>query len=156
MQNNKKLRKYILQYIKQISDCTLTISKRQVFSRSAPMQPKNPMTKMMHPAISSSSTGLRKISPSIDTLLSFWVRAQLPAAINRTPITCRKTDTATLSNIWYQEVPCKQDKRLFQCGRQEDGLVKYDKYTCKKWAVGLGYNKNTRYKIHNKQFRIYK
>ena len=23
------------------------------------------------------------------------------------------------------------DKRLFQCGSQEDGLVKYDKYTCK-------------------------
>jgi len=42
-----------------------------------------------------------------------------------------------------------QDKRLFQCGSQEAGLVKYDKYTCKKWAVGLGYNKNTRYKIHN-------
>jgi len=25
-----------------------------------------------------------------------------------------------------------QDKRLFQCGSQEAGLVKYDKYTCKK------------------------
>jgi len=23
------------------------------------------------------------------------------------------------------------DKRLFQCGSQEAGLVKYDKYTCK-------------------------
>jgi len=30
-----------------------------------------------------------------------------------------------------------QDKRLFQCGSQEAGLVKYDKYTCKKWTVGL-------------------
>ena len=49
-----------------------------------------------------------------------------------------------------------QDKRLFQCGSQEAGLVKYDKYTCKKWAVGLGYNENTRYKIHNKQFTIWK
>ena len=36
----------------------------------------------------------------------------------------------------------RQDKRLLQCGSQEAGLVKYDKYTCKKWAVGLGYNKN--------------
>ena len=26
----------------------------------------------------------------------------------------------------------QQDKRLFQCGSQEAGLVKYDKYTCKK------------------------
>ena len=43
----------------------------------------------------------------------------------------------------------RQDKRLFQCGSQEAGLVKYDKYTCKKWTVCLGYNKNTRYKIHN-------
>ena len=49
-----------------------------------------------------------------------------------------------------------QDKRLFQCGSQEAGLVKYYKYTCKKWAVGLGYNKNTRYKIHNKQLAIWK
>ena len=49
-----------------------------------------------------------------------------------------------------------QDKRLFQCGSQEAGLVKYDKYTCKKWTVGLGYNKNTRYKIHNKQLAIWK
>jgi len=50
----------------------------------------------------------------------------------------------------------RQDKCLFQCGRQEAGLVKYDKYTCKRWAIGLGYNKNTRYKIHNKQFAIWK
>jgi len=50
----------------------------------------------------------------------------------------------------------KQDKRLCQCGSQEAGLVKYGKYTCKKWAVGLGYNKNTRHKIHNKQFVIWK
>jgi len=25
-----------------------------------------------------------------------------------------------------------KDKRLFHCGSQEAGLVKYDKYTCKK------------------------
>ena len=50
----------------------------------------------------------------------------------------------------------EEDKRLFQCGSQEAGLVKLDKYTWKKWAVGLGYNKNTRYKIHNKQFAIWK
>jgi len=37
-----------------------------------------------------------------------------------------------------------------------DLIVKYDKYTCKKWAVGLGYNKNTRYKIHNERLAIWK
>jgi len=45
-------------------------------------------------------------------------------------------------------------QRLFQCGSQEAGLVKYDKYACKKRAEGLGYNKNTRHKIHNKQLAI--
>ena len=29
------------------------------------------------------------------------------------------------------------DKRLFQCGSQEAGLVKYDKYTCKKFCIVL-------------------
>jgi len=29
----------------------------------------------------------------------------------------------------------RQDKRLFQSGSQEAGLVKYDKYTCKKWSA---------------------
>ena len=49
-----------------------------------------------------------------------------------------------------------QDKRLFQCGSKEAGLVKYDKYTCKKISsMPIGYNKNTRYKIHNKQLAMY-
>ena len=64
------------------------MTKRQMFSLSAPMQPKNPTRKMMQPAISSSSTGLRKKSRRTDRLLSFSVSAQLPAAISRTPITC--------------------------------------------------------------------
>jgi len=31
-----------------------------------------------------------------------------------------------------EELHKQQDKRLFQCGSQEAGLAKYDKYTCKK------------------------
>jgi len=31
----------------------------------------------------------------------------------------------------YSPERLQQDERLFQCGSQEAGLVKYDKYTCK-------------------------
>ena len=55
----------------------------------------------------------------------------------------------------FAQISSRQDKRLFQCGSQEAGWVKYDKYV-KKCAVCLGYNKNTRYKIHNKQVAIWK
>jgi len=39
----------------------------------------------------------------------------------------RARGTVLRSDLW-----ARQDKRLFQYGSQEAGLVKYDKYTCKK------------------------
>ena len=71
------------------------------------------------------------------------------------PATRKTADRRRICNN-LELIIFSRDKRLFQCGSQEPGLVKYDIYTCKKWAVGLGYNKNTQYKIHNKQFAIWK
>ena len=45
----------------------------------------------------------------------------------------------------YQQLPRQAFISMWQPRR----LVKYDKYTCKKWAVGLGYNKNTRLEHNN-------
>jgi len=34
-------------------------------------------------------------------------------------------------NLLFTTILQLKDERLFQCGSQEAGLVKYDKYTCK-------------------------
>ena len=78
----------LLYHKQNTNKLVLTMVRRHVFSLSAPMQPKKPTAKMTHPAVSSSTTGLMNAPPSSETLLSAWLIAQLPAAINRIPITC--------------------------------------------------------------------
>jgi len=57
-----------------------------------------------------------------------WLKARLTNGL-----TYLLTIKYNKRKIDFQSKAVKQDKRLFQFGSQEGGLVKYDKYTCKNW-----------------------
>ena len=63
-------------------------------------------------------SSLKKTSPGLDGVP---YRAYKNCAIELAPVVTHLINVTTSI----------QDKRLFQCGSQEAGLVKYDKNTCK-------------------------
>ena len=67
---------------------------------------------------------------------NFWATLYLMFRLRMTrfesgrDVWLEKAGMTMMSGDVYKHV--HEYKRLFQCGSQEAGLVKYDKYTCKK------------------------